>query len=226
MKLCEKCKAGFDDSFDVCIYCEIRLTQLVLDKVIQEDVIMIPKHGCPFCKSLIYEDASKCPHCQSELGVSGVLGAVSGVAGSLAALALIFLVLVCFLIGGCSTAYAEVYIDLERIAQIESSGNTMAYNQSSGARGLYQITKPCLTDYMVNTGIDYSMDDMYDPQKSARVANWYINERIPELLRYFDVPDTIDNRLWAYNAGIRALKRKIKPSETRAYIKKYHKGDK
>ena len=36
------------------------------------------------------------------------------------------------------------------------------------------------------------------------------------------IADTIDNRLWAYNAGIGRVIKGIKPDETREYIKRYH----
>ena len=123
-------------------------------------------------------------------------------------------------------AYAEVSINLERIAQIESGHNANAYNKSSGAVGMYQITEIALADFdQLNNG-RYGMTDMKDPQKAGRVAEWYLNERIPALLRRFGLKDTIDHRLWAYNAGIWALKRNKLPLETRLYIKKYHKLEK
>ena len=127
------------------------------------------------------------------------------------------------LIGLSGSAYAEVSINLERIAQIESGYNPHVYNVKSGATGMYQITQDCLTDFNTLNSMHYRLKDMYDPQKGARVAEWYLNNRIPQLLRHYKLADTVDNRLWSYNAGVGALKRKIKPSETVAYIKKYHK---
>jgi len=135
--------------------------------------------------------------------------------------------ILCLVLSGCSVAMAsEVYIDLERIAQIESGANPGAYNRSSGAVGMYQITDSALADFNQLTGIHYGPSDMYDPQKSARVANWYLNERIPALLRRYRLKDGVDTRLWAYNAGIGQILRGFMPLETRGYIAKYHKLEK
>jgi hypothetical protein len=56
-----------------------------------------------------------------------------------------------------------------------------------------------------------------------------MNTRIPQMLKAYKIPDTIDNRLISYNAGIKVCKDyhrgKIKrlPRETVNYITKYHK---
>ena len=60
------------------------------------------------------------------------------------------------------------------------------------------------------------------------IAHWYMNTRIPQMLRYYGMPDTVDNHLIAYNFGIgnliRYTTKDIKlPKETRNYIRKYHK---
>ncbi len=127
-------------------------------------------------------------------------------------------------------------VNLDIIAQIESNGNPNAYNKRSGAIGLYQITPICLKDYnqhyirnygnIPNEKFYYSNEDLYDPIINFRIANWYLNTRIPELLKHYHKPITIDNILWAYNAGIGNLVKGIKPLETRNYIKKYHKLEK
>jgi soluble lytic murein transglycosylase-like protein len=71
---------------------------------------------------------------------------------------------------------------------------------------------------------DYGPNDLFDPQINARIAHWYMNTRIPSLFKGIGIADTVEHRLWAYNAGLGALKRGIKPKETRLYIAKYHKG--
>ena len=115
-------------------------------------------------------------------------------------------------------------IDMDRIMQIESGGNAKAYNKYSGARGLYQITDICLMDFNRLNKTDYSPKDMHDPQKCARVAHWYMNTRIPSLFKAYGIADSVDRRLVAYNAGIRAVMLNLRPKETRDYIVKYHKG--
>ena len=117
-------------------------------------------------------------------------------------------------------AHAED-INLERIAWIESRHQAMAYNARSGATGMYQITEGALTDFCRLTGVYYNINDMYEPQKAAKVANWYLNERIPQLLRHYHKADTVENRLIAYNAGILAVLKGRLPKETANYIKQY-----
>ena len=128
---------------------------------------------------------------------------------------LLALVILSFLI--LSVARGEE-VDMSIIAQIESGGNPYAYNPKSGAVGLYQITPICLEEYYLD---GLTMADMYNPQLSLKVANWYMNRRIPKMLKYYNIPDTIENRLFAYNAGIGKVIKGIKPKETINYIKKY-----
>ena len=118
-------------------------------------------------------------------------------------------------------AHAEVYVDMDKIMQIESGGDANAYNKHSQARGLYQITDICLMDFNRLNKVDYSPKDMYDPQKCARVAHWYMNTRIPSLFKAYGIADSVDRRLVAYNAGIRAVILNLRPKETRDYIAKY-----
>lgn len=125
----------------------------------------------------------------------------------------------------------EVYVNMDRIMQIESGGNPNAYNASSKATGLYQITPIVLKDFnqtmLKIPGYDntYKQADLYDPQINAKIAHWYMNTRIPSLFKAYKLVDSVDHRLVAYNAGIRAVIRNLRPKETRDYIVKYHKGD-
>ena len=93
-----------------------------------------------------------------------------------------------------------VYIDLAKISRIESSNNPKAYNKRSKATGLYQITPICLKEYNnFHKEKQYSMKDLYDKDINEAIAGWYLNVRISQMLRYYDKPDTIENRLIAYN---------------------------
>lgn len=126
------------------------------------------------------------------------------------------------------------HVDLDTIAQIESSNNPSAYNKESHATGLYQITPTCLEDFnrfykdreykkwglSQNFGV-LNMRDMFDVHLAYIVADWYMNKRIPYILKHYEIEDTVKNRLWAYNAGFHKVKRGIMPLETRNYIKKY-----
>lgn len=135
-----------------------------------------------------------------------------------------------FVLRGCCHASDEpnnkivissAHIDLAIIAKIESGGHPEAYNSHSGAVGLYQITPICLKDYN-KYHEPFMLANMYDRSMASTVADWYLNTRIPCLLRSMAIKDTIKNRLFAYNAGIGKVKRGIMPKETRDYIKKYY----
>ena len=151
-----------------------------------------------------------------------------------------FMVAVCLLgalllmVVFCRVSHAED-INLDIISVIESSGNNMAYNFKSGATGQYQITETALKDYNKHArenGLTVmEMSWMYEPKYAYMVANWYLNEHIPDLLWDYGIPDTITSRLIAYNWGIGNLRKWFKrgchwnrlPLETRNYIKKYYK---
>jgi soluble lytic murein transglycosylase-like protein len=122
-----------------------------------------------------------------------------------------------------SVAYGAV--DLSVIKHIESRGNPVAYNKKSGARGLYQITPICLKEYNnFHPKQKYTKLDLFRPDINKKIAEWYLNKRIPQLLKYYGLPVTIENTLWAYNAGIGKVVKNIQPTETKNYIKHYREG--
>lgn len=128
-------------------------------------------------------------------------------------------------------------INLSIIADIESSGNPLAYNNQSGATGMYQITKGVVYDYNHSvSGSQYTLEDMYEPAWAVIIANWFLNTRIPLWLNNYGIPDTVTSRLIAYNWGIGHLHKWFKhgsqwnrlPNETKKYVKRYYremKGD-
>jgi hypothetical protein len=120
---------------------------------------------------------------------------------------------------GCQTA-----VDLGIIAAIESSNNPLAYNHRSQARGLYQITPICLKEYcQFNNILVYDADYLFNPAFNTKVAEWYLTKRIPQMLKAYGLSVTLENILWAYNAGIGKVKKNIMPKETKLYIAKYKK---
>jgi hypothetical protein len=120
----------------------------------------------------------------------------------------------------CGKVKAET-IDLSIIAKIESENNPLAYNSKSGARGLYQITAICMNDYSMYHKTGYILQDLFNPEINKKIAEWYLNIRIPFLLSHYKQETSLDNILWAYNAGIGNLVKGIKPKETRNYILRY-----
>jgi len=113
-------------------------------------------------------------------------------------------------------------IDFEKIMMIESSGNPKAYNKKSQARGLYQITPIVLREWnQYHPRMKFKDNDLFNKQVNTHIAKWYLTERIPQMLKAYKLPLTIENILISYNAGIsKTIKGKI-PKETQEYINKY-----
>lgn len=114
-------------------------------------------------------------------------------------------------------------VSMDIVQKIESSGNPAAYNRSSKAKGLYQITPVVLLEYNKAHPWDIIGDDeLFLPDRNEKVAKWYLFKRIPQMLVYFNKPVTVRNVLICYNAGINyVVKNKPLPNETLNYIQKY-----
>lgn len=117
---------------------------------------------------------------------------------------------------------------LPAIIQIESSGDPKAYNKRSGAIGICQITpKGALADWnQMHPRAKHTKKQLFNPKICEKIANWYLNTRIPLYLRRWRIPDTIENRLKCYNAGPTKFKKLFStnsamPHETIQYIVKY-----
>jgi len=66
--------------------------------------------------------------------------------------------------------------------------------------GLAGITQDAITEYEERTG--NSFPDYLDPLANLRVGAWYYGARIPQMLAHYGKPNTWQNRLISYNAGI------------------------
>jgi len=135
----------------------------------------------------------------------------------------VILIIITIFLSTPIVCYAGDIIDLSIIKQIESSGDPSAYNQTSQARGLYQITPICLEEWNnYHPAEQYMLTELFNPRINERIARWYLLDRIPQMLRYYKKSVTIENCIIAYNAGIgyMASDKKL-PSETIEYIKKY-----
>ncbi len=121
-----------------------------------------------------------------------------------------------------STTQAQELIDMSIIARIESNNNPKAVS-SEGAIGTYQITYVVLQEYNTMNDTRYTSQDLFKPEVNKEIAYWYMNIRIPQLLRHFHKPITLINLLISYNAGVGyVLSGKI-PNETKQYILRYKK---
>lgn len=150
----------------------------------------------------------------------------------------IMLIVLCLVPVTASGSYASTagtsseLIDLNKLITIESSWNPSAKNRESGAIGLCQITQICLQEWNnFHPREKYTTKQLYDPQINMRIGYWYVNDRIPKMLKAYELPDTsiIDTTnliLMCYNWGIGNVLKYKKgianvPCETKNYIKKY-----
>lgn len=118
------------------------------------------------------------------------------------------------------SAYAE--IDLGAISMIESSGGKNLVGDGRKSFGVYQINvNGALADYRKYVD-KVSKKDLMNPEVNREIADWYINRRIPLMLRFFKKPVTNRNILIAYNAGIAYVAHeKDLPETTLEYLLKY-----
>lgn len=126
----------------------------------------------------------------------------------------------------------NISINLNKIIQIESSGGKNNYNTISGARGPFQFMKKTWLDIIERMGKNWIWEDALDLEKSREAADYYYNVRIPEMLRHYNIPDSIETRIASYDWGIGYLydawnKYKenwieVSPMETKEYIQKYN----
>jgi hypothetical protein len=119
-------------------------------------------------------------------------------------------------------------MDMDIIIDIESSCNPDTKDSPSGARGLCQIMPSTWKECTKRMGVDWSWEvDAHDAEKSLKVGTYYINTRIPQMIKYYKLPDTFKSRIIAYSWGIGNLRKydagKVTelPKETSDYINKY-----
>ena len=132
---------------------------------------------------------------------------------------LVSLFLLILLVISCNKAHAE--IDLSAISMIESSGGKRLIGDSNQSLGVYQINvKGALADY--NKYVEKtSPKQLLNPKKNKEIASWYLNRRIPLMLRFFKKPVTTKNILLAYNCGIGCVVENRMPRTSEVYLAKY-----
>lgn len=126
------------------------------------------------------------------------------------------------IIASCKAAFAAE-IDMQKIAMIESSGCKEKFGRYEHARGCWQITQPVIDEWNAfHKNEIASLNDMLNDAKCFKVANWYMNVRIPQMLRAYKKPVTVTNQIIAWNAGIGyVVKNKPLPTITKRYLQKY-----
>jgi len=77
----------------------------------------------------------------------------------------------------CSAEPIDAYDRLVKaIVQVESAGDTLAYNQSEEATGAFQIRPIRLLDYYQRTGVNYKIEDCYDYDISKAIFLYYARQ--------------------------------------------------
>lgn len=117
-------------------------------------------------------------------------------------------------------------VDLAIIAQIESNNNPKAIGKA-GEIGLYQISTIALRTFnywLEATGREkLTRQDLFNPVINKMIAETFFDLFIPHWLADYGKPNTIENKIIAWNAGMRAIQKGYIPKVTRNYIKKYYK---
>lgn len=137
----------------------------------------------------------------------------------------VFVLLSVLLFSLCKLASASVVptINLDVIAQIESSNNPKAIGDNGRSLGAYQLSSGVIKDYNHLYNTQYSHQDALSSKISHKIAFWYLHKRIPSLLKHFKKPVSTKTILWAYNAGIKAVVDNRMPETTKKYLIKYEK---
>jgi hypothetical protein len=64
---------------------------------------------------------------------------------------------------------------INAVVQVESGGDTLAYNLIEEARGAFQIRPIRLQDYNLRTGKEYKIEDCYNYNISKEIFLYYAN---------------------------------------------------
>jgi len=70
---------------------------------------------------------------------------------------------------------------LKKIAQVESSGQANAKAGTSTAAGLFQFTEGTWKQMTKQMGLNYSLEDRFDPKKSEEVASYFTKQQRRQL---------------------------------------------
>ena len=118
-----------------------------------------------------------------------------------------------------SCSHADM-VDMDIISMIESSGCKNLVGDGGKALGCHQLHAGVVTDFNRAHGMNWHHKEMMIESVSNTVSYWYMNKRIPQMLKHYKQPDTLENRLTAYNMGIGNV---VKGKRATAYINKYKK---
>lgn len=132
---------------------------------------------------------------------------------------IIALVIVICPLQGAFGAELDNSVDMGKIAFIESSGCKNMVGDNGKALGCYQLHEGVVIDYNKAHKTAFKHKDVMNKAIGLRVADWYMNQKVPAMLKHYGKPDTVENRITAYNMGIGAV---VKGKSAVKYIKKYN----
>ncbi len=131
---------------------------------------------------------------------------------------MIFLVIVLCIFTASQPLRAPI-IDIDALSMAESRNKNVC---NPIACGRWQITAPALADYNLHHQTGYTLAQVGDVALGRKIATWYANEKIPQYLKHYGIPDTLLNRIFCWNAGIGYVaSHKPMPTETKQLAKRY-----
>ena len=120
------------------------------------------------------------------------------------------LIIICILIG--IVGYLSIKqpkstsINIEQLRHIDQAWSWLPewvpVNREKNDTQLFKTKSAWLKDFNKFTGKQYTRRDLKDFNKNAEVVDWYINQRIPDMLRASGNPVNIRNVMIAYCEGI------------------------
>lgn len=113
-------------------------------------------------------------------------------------------------------------VDLSIIAKIESSGREKAIGDGGRSLGMFQLSKAVIAEWnQFHPHDKKTHSDALDARIAHDVASWYVNVRIPHMLRHFKLEVSHKNIIWSYNCGIKCVVDGRTPPITKDYLRKY-----
>lgn len=113
-------------------------------------------------------------------------------------------------------------INLDVIAQIESNNNPTAVGKA-GEIGTFQIMPCVLADYNRYNASNFNRNALFCHETNKTVARWYMFVRVPQMLKFYGIPVTTENVIYAWNCGIGNVVKGRIPKSTKEYMSKYSK---
>jgi hypothetical protein len=104
----------------------------------------------------------------------------------------------------------------ERLALIESSNNPNARSKTSSAAGLYQFTEGTWNEYVKKMGVNYTLDDRFDPLKARKVVEFKTNDIVARLSEAIGREPTNTEKYMGHFMGISGARKFLnaKPTDT------------